>query len=61
MLRTRSSDLARELVYAIRVIRRRPLLPLLAVLTLALGIGGGAASFTVVDGTLLRPMMVPEM
>ena len=59
--RTVWADLSQDMRYGARVIRKRPLLPLLAVLTLAAGIGGSAAIFTVVNGTVLRPMMVPEI
>ncbi len=52
-------DLLQDLHYGFRLLRRKPLLPALATLTLAVGIGGSAAIFTVVNGTILRPMMVP--
>lgn len=51
----------RDLAYGLRLIRRKPLLPLLAVLTMAVGIGGSTAIFAIVNATLLRPMMVSKI
>lgn len=42
--------------YALRGLRRAPLVPALAVLTVALAVGADVAVFTVVDGMLLAPL-----
>ncbi|MBX6366312.1 MAG: ABC transporter permease, partial [Gemmatimonadetes bacterium] len=45
-----------ELRQAVRSLRRAPAFTAVAVLTIALGIGGDTAVFSVVDGVLLRPL-----
>jgi hypothetical protein len=47
-------DIMRDVHYALRMLRRRPAMSALAVLVLALGIGGTVAVFSVVDTLLLR-------
>ncbi len=48
-------DTASDLRYAARMLRRQPALTLAVVTTLALGIGGTAAVFNVVDALFFRP------
>ena len=48
-----------DLRSAFRQLRRRPGVTLVAVIALAIGIGGATAIFSVLDATLLRPLPYP--
>lgn len=55
------SELAQDLRFGLRQLRRSPGLSVAAVLTLGLGIGANTAVFSVVHGVVLSPFPFPEV
>jgi len=53
-------DIARDLRQAIRTLLREPAFAAVSVLTLAAGIGGNTAIFSIVNGVLLKPLEYRE-
>ncbi len=56
----RIEELYRDVVYAIRHLRRTPAFTVAAILTLALAIGANASIFAVVERVVMNPLPYPE-
>ena len=54
------SEVVQDLRFGIRMLGKTPGFTTIAVVTLALGIGGNAAIFSFLDGILLKPLPYPE-
>jgi predicted permease len=52
--------LSRDVGYSLRTLRRNPVFTVVALLTIAIGIGANTAVFSVVNSVLLRPLHYPQ-
>jgi predicted permease len=55
-VRSLVDSIGNDLAHGIRLLRRKPLIAVVSILTLGLGIGVNAAVFAVVDSILIRPL-----
>ena len=51
----------KDIRYGVRSLMKRPTLTIIAVITLAIGIGANSAIFSVVNGLLINPLAFPEL
>ena len=57
---TRLEQFVQDAAYGLRQVRRTPAFSMIAIGTLALGIGGVAATFSAADAVLIRPLPYAE-